>query len=108
RDFQLLKEELMNGIDVLKDNLTVCKFMLEQVIVHKNVIDQPMYDYLYSVEEVNKLVLEGIPFRNAYQQVGQTILSNNFQPERKVVHSHEGSIGNLCLKEIETKFKKFF
>ena len=108
RDFQLLKEELMNGIDVMKDNLTVCQFMLEQVIVRKNIVDHPMYDYIYSVEEVNKLVLDGIPFRDAYQQVGQSILTNNFQADRKVEHSHEGSIGNLCLNEIVAKFNQFY
>lgn len=107
RDFQLLKEELMNGIDVLKDNLTVCTFMLEQVIVSESVVDAPMYDYIYSVEEVNKLVLDGVPFRDAYQQVGKSILANQFQPNRAINHSHEGSIGNLCLEEIVTKFKKF-
>lgn len=108
RDFQLLKEELMNGIDVMKDNLTVCEFMLEQVIVREGIVKDPMYDYIYSVEEVNKLVLDGVPFRDAYQQVGKSILSDNFQPERKVEHSHEGSIGNLCLNEIVAKFNQFY
>ena len=104
RDFQLLKGNLMEAIDVTKDNLEVCQFMLRHIEVKEDILDDPMYDYLYSVEEVNKLVIKGMSFREAYKKLGKEILSGNFSPDKKVIHTHQGSIGNLCLKEIEKKF----
>lgn len=106
RDFQLLKENLMEAIDVLKDNLEVCDFMLQHVQINKSILDNDMYDYLYSVEEVNKLVLEGMSFREAYQKLGKDILAGNYTPSKEVIHTHEGSIGNLCLDEIRAKMEK--
>jgi len=105
RDFQLLKESLMDGIDVLKDNLKVTDFMLQHIIINKTILDNPIYDYLYSVEEVNKLVMNGMNFRDAYRKLGAEILEGKFKPDKKIAHTHEGSIGNLCLGEIENKFK---
>ncbi|MDH5475090.1 MAG: argininosuccinate lyase [Cyclobacteriaceae bacterium] len=106
RDFQLLKENLMEGIDTLKDNLEVTNFMLQHVEIKKDILDNPIYDYLYSVEEVNKLVLDGMTFRDAYKKLGQEILEGNFTPDKKVTHTHEGSLGNLCLGEIKKKFER--
>lgn len=106
RDFQLLKESLMDGIDVLKDNLAVTDFMLQHIIIKENILDNSIYDYLYSVEEVNKMVINGMNFRDAYKKLGMEILEGNFKPNKKVNHTHEGSIGNLCLQNIEDKFKK--
>ena len=106
RDFQLLKENLMDGIDIIKDNLEVCNFMLQHVIIKDNILDNDIYDYLYSVEEVNKLVLNGTTFRDAYQKLGKEIMEGNFKPTKEVNHSHEGSLGNLCLEEIKTKFNR--
>ncbi|MEQ8475675.1 argininosuccinate lyase [Fulvivirga sp.] len=103
RDFQQLKESIMNGIDQLKDNLEVCNFMLRHIKVNENILDSDMYDYLYSVEEVNKLVMSGMPFREAYQKLGKDIMEGNYKPEKNVKHTHEGSIGNLCLEEIKSK-----
>lgn len=108
RDFQLLKENLMEGIDTLKDNLEVCNFMLQHIKINPSILDNPIYDYMYSVEEVNKLVLSGLSFREAYQKLGKEILDGNFQPSKKVAHVHEGSIGNLCLDEIENKMKSVY
>lgn len=105
RDLQLLKESFMNGIDTTKDNLEVCNFMLGHITVNKNILDNKIYDYLYSVEEVNKLVIKGIPFREAYQQVGKDIENNAFAPDKNITHSHHGSIGNLCLNKIIEKFQ---
>jgi argininosuccinate lyase len=105
RDFQLLKENLMEGIDTIKDNLEVCDFMLKHIIIKKDILNNHIYDYLYSVEEVNKLVLDGVSFRDAYQKLGKEIMAGNFTPEKEVNHTHEGSIGNLCLGEIITKFE---
>jgi argininosuccinate lyase len=68
--------------------------------VKENILDDSKYDFLFSVEEVNKLVLQGIPFREAYKMIGEQIESGKFQPEKKVKHTHEGSIGNLCLDKI--------
>lgn len=106
RDFQLLKENLMDGIDIIKDNLEVCNFMLQHVIIKDNILDNDIYDYLYSVEEVNKLVLNGTTFRDAYQKLGKEIMEGNFKPTKEVNHSHEGSLGNLCLEEITAKFER--
>ncbi|WP_375560674.1 argininosuccinate lyase [Bernardetia sp. OM2101] len=108
RDFQLLKGSVMEAIETTKENLIVCHFMLENIIIHENIMDNSLYDYVYSVEELNKLVLNGMSFREAYQQLGKQILEGNFNPEKTVHHTHEGSIGNLCLKEIKAKFDKVF
>ncbi|MBN2236825.1 MAG: argininosuccinate lyase [Bacteroidales bacterium] len=108
RDFQLLKSGFIGAIEEMKELLYMTSFMLERVIVSKNILDKKDYDFLFSVEEVNKLVMLGIPFREAYQKIGQAIELGNFRPERKVVHSHQGSIGNLSLKEIQQKFNSSF
>lgn len=88
RDFQQLKESIMNGIDQLKDNLEVCNFMLQHIKVNENILDSDMYDYLYSVEEVNKLVMSGMPFREAYQKLGKDIMEGNYKPEKNVKHNN--------------------
>lgn len=103
RDFQLLKESLMAALDQTKDNLEVSYFMLQHIIVNEGILDNPIYDYLYSVEEVNKLVMDGMSFRDAYQKLGKEIMRGNFSPSKEVNHTHEGSIGNLCLEEIREK-----
>lgn len=107
RDFQLLKESLMAAIDQTKDNLEVCNFMLQHIKVNKDILNNPIYDYLYSVEEVNKLVMEGMSFRDAYQKLGKEIMQGNFDPSKEVNHTHEGSIGNLCLEEIKEKMSLY-
>ena len=108
RDFQLLKESLMSAIDQTKDNLEVCNFMLQHIKINEHILESDMYDYLYSVEEVNKLVLSGMTFRDAYQKLGKEILEGNFKPNKEVNHTHEGSLGNLCLDEIKQKFYNTF
>ncbi|MEQ8242612.1 argininosuccinate lyase [Fulvivirga sp.] len=108
RDFQQLKESIMNGIDHLKDILEVCNFMLQHIKVNENILDSDMYDYLYSVEEVNKLVMSGMPFREAYQKLGKDIMEGNYKPEKNLKHTHEGSMGNLCLEEIREKFSNVY
>ena len=108
RDLQLLKESFMNGIDEIKDNLEVCNFMLQHIQVRENILEEDIYDHLYSVEVVNKLVMDGASFRDAYREVGQQIMADDFSPEKEIAHTHEGSIGNLCLKEIRKKFDGYF
>ncbi len=106
RDFQLLKESLMDGIDVLKDNLEVTEFMLQHIIVNENILDDAIYDHLYSVEAVNKMVMQGMNFRDAYKKLGMEILNGHFKPDKTLNHTHEGSIGNLCLSEIIARFQE--
>ncbi|HAG16946.1 MAG TPA: argininosuccinate lyase [Bacteroidales bacterium] len=106
RDYQLLKEELMLSIDSLKDNLSLMNFAINQIEINPNSIEDSKYDNLYSVEAVNKLVLNGMSFREAYQKVGIEIENKLFVPEKKVAHTHEGSIGNLCLEKIAQKFER--
>ncbi|MBE0651721.1 MAG: argininosuccinate lyase [Bacteroidales bacterium] len=108
RDFQLLKESLIPAIEVLKENLTITDFMLQHVQVNEHVLDNKIYDYLYSAEAANKLVMEGMSFREAYQKIGKEILEGNFKPDKNVRYSHEGSIGNLCLDKIQEKFQQNF
>lgn len=105
RDLQLLKESFIDAIESMKDCLEVSDFMLQHIVVKADILKNPMYDYLYSVEMVNKLVMQGMTFRDAYKQLGQDILEGKFIPEKEISHTHEGSIGNLCLDEIRNKFK---
>lgn len=100
RDMQLLKELLFPSIQHLKDCLRMTRLMLENISVRKDILDDDKYKFLFSVEEVNKLVLSGMPFRDAYRKVGLDIEKGAFNPDKKVSHTHEGSIGNLNLKEI--------
>ena len=95
RELQLLKELLFPAFAELKQCLHMAAFMLQHIEVKKNILDDPKYAYLFSVDEVNKLVLEGMPFRDAYQHVGAAIEQGNFNPDKKANHTHEGSIGNL-------------
>ncbi len=106
RDYQLLKESLFPAITSLKDCLDITGFMFSHVEISTSVVAQPKYDMLFSVEAVNKLVNEGVPFREAYQKVGRDIEEGSFIPDKKPIHTHEGSIGNLCNLEIKDKFDK--
>ena len=105
RDFQLLKENFMFSIESTLENLKVCNYMLSKVQIKENILSNKIYDNMYSAEEANKLVMQGIPFREAYQIIGKQILSGSFKPDTRVSHTHEGSIGNLCLKQIREKFE---
>jgi argininosuccinate lyase len=101
REMQLTKELLMPAIDEILDCLHISQFMIQELKVKKDILSDPKYDLLYSVEEVNKLVLSGIPFREAYQMVGKQIENGEFKGRSKALnHSHLGSIGNLGLAEI--------
>jgi len=95
RELQLLKELLFPAFTELKLCLQMAAFMLQHIEVKKDILNDPKYAYLFSVDEVNKLVLGGLPFRDAYKQVGLAIEQGNFNPEKKALHTHEGSIGNL-------------
>ena len=103
RDFQLLKETILPAIKNIKDCLEITAFSLEQIQVNSDILSDPKYDYLFSVENLNELVQKGVPFRDAYKQLGEEIASGSYQPQKKIQHTHEGSIGNLCLEEISRK-----
>lgn len=106
RDFQVLKEVLFPAINNLKDSLSIVTYALGQIQIKKDILDDPKYLYLYSVEEVNKAVLDGLPFRDAYKKIGEIIANGEFSPDTTVNHTHEGSIGNLCTEEIKQKMEK--
>jgi len=108
RDLQLLKENLFPAFESLNECLTMCNHMLENVIIKNNIIDDVKYDYLFSVEVVNNEVLKGVPFREAYKNIGISIENGSFKPLREVSHTHEGSIGNLCNEQIKDQFKNIY
>jgi argininosuccinate lyase len=100
RDLQLLKEHLFPAFTTLRSCLEMAGLMLSNMSVKENILEDEKYKYLFSVEEVNKLVLEGLPFRDAYKKVGLDIEAGNFTYTTQVQHTHEGSIGNLCNHKI--------
>jgi argininosuccinate lyase len=102
RDLQLLKEHLFPAFKTLKDCLQMATLMLGNISIKENILSDEKYKYLFSVEEVNKLVLSGVPFRDAYKQVGRVIEANEFQYSTDIHHTHEGSIGNLCNEQISS------
>ncbi|CDT06816.1 MULTISPECIES: argininosuccinate lyase [Sphingobacterium] len=106
RDLQLLKENLFPAFKSLNDCLEIATFMLEHISVKKDVLDDPKYDYLFSVEVVNNEVLKGVPFREAYKNIGIAIDAGEFQPSKEVNHTHEGSIGNLGNDQIQRMFEE--
>jgi argininosuccinate lyase len=102
---QLTKELFIPAFQELNECIQVAAFALENMRINEHILEDDRYRYLYSVEEVNRLVLAGIPFRDAYRKVGASIEDGTFNPDKVVTHTHEGSIGNLCLESIETKMK---
>ena len=96
RDLQIIKEVFLPAFDELKDCIRMVTHMMREVKVNDHVLEDDKYALLFSVEEVNRLVLEGVPFRDAYKQVGLNIEAGKFTPNKAVSHTHEGSIGNLC------------
>lgn len=106
RDLQLLKENLFPAFKSLNECLEIAAYMLDNITVKDNVLDDPKYDYLFSVEVVNNEVLQGVPFREAYKNIGMEIEEGTFKPSKEVNHTHEGSIGNLCNDQIEAMFER--
>jgi argininosuccinate lyase len=103
RDMQVMKEVFLPAFEELEACLDIASYAMENIRVNHNILDDKKYDYLFSVEEVNKLTLTGMPFRDAYKKIGQQIAEGDFKPSRTVKHTHEGSIGNLCLDEIRKR-----
>lgn len=105
RDLQLMKDILFPALAEMRRTLRMCDFMMAHVRVNEHILEDPKYDYLFTVEDVNRLVLQGVPFREAYRQVGMAVQRGEYQPTREVHHTHEGSIGNRCTAEIRRKME---
>ncbi|MEN6453230.1 MAG: argininosuccinate lyase [Prolixibacteraceae bacterium] len=103
RDLQLVKETFLPAFDELKSCMEIAAFALSEMVVKDNILDDDRYRYVYSVEDVNRLVMQGVPFRDAYKKIGMEIQSGSYAPVKKIEHTHAGSIGNLCLSDIEEK-----
>jgi argininosuccinate lyase len=108
RDLQVLKEKFVPTMLAMKDCLVIVTKMLENISVNETIVDDPKYDLLFTVEEVNRLVLEGVPFRDAYKQVGAQIEQGDYRPNKEIGHTHLGSIGNLGTANIKHKFDEVF
>jgi argininosuccinate lyase len=105
RELQLTKEIIVPAIQELKSCLEMMMFSIKSIQVKPNILDDKKYDYLFSVDTLNDLVLSGVPFRDAYKQIGQQIADGTFKPKREIDHTHAGSLGNLCLEEIRRKME---
>lgn len=106
RDLQLLKDIIFPATTEIRSCLEMCDFMLQHIRVNEHILDDRKYDYLFTVEDVNRLTLAGTPFREAYRQIGMQVQNGTYRPTREVHHTHEGSIGNLCNAEIAEKMKR--
>lgn len=106
RDLQLLKENLFPAFQSISECLQMMVLMLSNIQINQHILSDPKYDYLFSVEVVNNEVLKGVPFREAYKNIGISIENGTFKPLKEVKHTHEGSIGNLQNKEIKNLFEK--
>ena len=106
RDLQLMKDILIPATTEIKRTIRMCDFMLAHLRVNEHIIDDRKYDNLFTVEDVNRLVLQGTPFREAYKEVGMAVQKGAYTPTREVHHTHEGSIGNLCTAEIRQKMER--
>ena len=105
RDLQLLKDIIFPATTEICSCLEMCDFMLQNIRVNGDILSDSRYDYLFTVEDVNRLALGGMPFRDAYREVGMQVQRGEYKPTKEVKHTHEGSIGNLCNKEIADKMR---
>ena len=106
RDLQIIKEVFLPAFDELADCLDMAAYIINRIEVNENILDNPMYDPIFSVEEVNKLAANGMPFRDAYKKVGLEIEAGEFVPDKNIHHTHAGSIGNLCNDRISEMMDK--
>jgi argininosuccinate lyase len=106
RDFQLLKENMINAFEDVKDILDIFNYAIQQVIVKDIDLNDAKYQHLFTVDSINNLVIEGMSFRDAYQKIGAQVQDGTYKPDTSKQHTHIGSIHNLCLEEIRNKFPK--
>ncbi len=105
RDMQVMKEVFLPAFEDLKTCLDITDYAVRQMKINCNILDDKKYDHLFTVEAVNQLVIKGIPFRDAYKEIGRQVTEGEFVPPKKLDHTHEGSLGNLCLDEIRKKMQ---
>lgn len=108
RDLQIIKELFLPAFKSLAECLEMATYIIQRIEVNRNILDDSRYDAMFSVEEVNRLATEGMPFRDAYKKVGLDIEAGLFTPDKEITHTHEGSIGNLCNKEITELMQQHF
>ena len=108
REMQLFKGPILAGIDQILDCLELLEYSLQNIQVRTNILDDPMYQYLYTVDAINTKIKEGTPFRDAYQEVGDAVNRGTFKAPEGMQHTHEGRLGNLCLPEIQQKFENIY
>jgi argininosuccinate lyase len=108
RDLQLLKEGLFPAIQNLKACLDIAIFSIKDIKVKEHILDDPKYNYLFTVDTLNEMVVAGMPFRDAYKAVAEQLENGIFQSPKETKHTHEGSINNLCLAEIKEKMKNSY
>ncbi len=106
RDLQMIKETFLPAFDELINCLQMTAYIVNKMEVNTHILDNSMYDPIFSVEEVNRLTAAGMPFRDAYKKVGLEIEAGTFKPDKHIHHTHEGSIGNLCNEQIESLMSK--
>lgn len=106
RDLQLLKDITFPATTELIKCLDMADFMLQHIRVNRDILNDPKYDYLFTVEDVNRLALEGMPFRDAYKTIGMQVQHGEYKPTKSVHHTHEGSVGNLCNDRIAAKMHR--
>lgn len=106
RDLQLLKDITFPAFEEMKECLRMADFMLQHVIVNEEAVNDSRYDYMFTVEDVNRLTLAGVPFREAYKTIGSQVQQGTYKPNKQIHHTHEGSMGNLCNDKIAGKMKK--
>jgi len=106
RDYQVIKELYLPAFDTMMSCLDLATYAIDRIKVNPSILDDKKYDYLFTVEAVNELVMKGMPFRDAYKEVGRQVAEGKFVPDKTVSHTHEGSIGNLCLGEIRQKMER--
>jgi argininosuccinate lyase len=106
RDFQLLKENIINAFEDVKDILDIFNYAIQQIIVKDVDLNDNKYKYLFTVDSINNLVVDGLSFREAYQQIGSEVQNDTYKPDLGKEHSHIGSIHNLCLTDIKAKYPK--
>lgn len=108
RDYQLLKDILFPAVEMMHKSLYMATYLLKNTTVKDNILDDPKYEYLFTVEEVNRRVLNGMPFRDAYKEVGMEVNCGKFKHTERPQYTHKGSIGNLCTEEIKNKMDKAY
>ena len=108
RDLQIIKELFIPAFGEIKDCLNMATYIIKRIEVNKDILQDSRYDAMFSVEEVNRLAAEGMPFRDAYKKVGLDIEAGTFTPDKAIRHTHEGSIGNPCNKEIAALMENIF